>query len=184
MSEDDLMATIKRDKPFYDQSGGGVTFRAANVCCARIGREPRQKCKAAGINVAVDTAGAVPWDYFEKVLPFADLFLYDVKTLDPIKHKKYVGADNSLILENLIGLFDRGAKRYRTRSDDSGVNDDERILPLSAITSRLIPIAKSNCCRITASAKTNTRLSDLRLIFSTSRPKKRWLLFAPSRNKR
>ena len=86
-----------------------------------------KKCKTAGINVAVDTAGAVPWDYFENVLPFADLFLYDVKTLDPIKHKNYVGADNALILENLIGLLDRGANVIVRVPIIPDVNDEKDI---------------------------------------------------------
>jgi pyruvate formate lyase activating enzyme len=57
---------------------------------------------------AVDTCGAVPWRSFERVLPYADLFLYDVKIVDGARHKAYTGADNREILENLKGLCRAG----------------------------------------------------------------------------
>ena len=60
-----------------------------------------KKCKENGIHTAVDTAGCVPFEYFERIIPYTDLFLYDVKCMDADRHKKYTGVDNGLILENL-----------------------------------------------------------------------------------
>ena len=62
-------------------------------------------CKANGIHTAVDTAGHVPYEYFDRVLTYTDLFLYDVKCLDREKHKQYTGVGNELILENLKRLL-------------------------------------------------------------------------------
>ena len=52
----------------------------------------------------VDTAGNIPWDVFEEVTPYVDLFLYDFKAFDSDRHKKVTGVKNSLILDNLRKL--------------------------------------------------------------------------------
>ena len=67
-------------------------------------------CKEEEINVAIDTAGCVPFSEFEKVLPYADAFLYDIKALDEALHVKGTGKSNSLILENLERLIKTGKK--------------------------------------------------------------------------
>ena len=67
-------------------------------------------CHNDGINVAVDTAGCVPFSEFEKVLPYADTFLYDIKALDEELHIKGTGKSNSLILCNLERLIKTGKK--------------------------------------------------------------------------
>ena len=72
--------------------------------------EIMKKCQEKGVSVAVDTAGYVPYSSFEIVLPYVDLFLYDVKALDPQLHKKGTGVDNRLILENLDRLLADGKK--------------------------------------------------------------------------
>ena len=58
------------------------------------------ECRLGGIQTAVDTAGHVPFEYFKRVMPCTDIFLYDVKCIDSEKHKKYTGVDNRQILEN------------------------------------------------------------------------------------
>lgn len=63
-----------------------------------------KKCKAAGIHTAVDTAGNVPWESFEKILPLTDLFLYDIKAFSPELHKVGTEVSNVTILENLKKL--------------------------------------------------------------------------------
>ena len=64
-----------------------------------------KKCKENGIHTAIDTAGHIKYESFERVIPYTDLFLYDVKCIDPNKHKQYTGVDNELILENLKRLM-------------------------------------------------------------------------------
>jgi pyruvate formate lyase activating enzyme len=65
-----------------------------------------KKCKTNGIHTAVDTAGHVPFEYFDRILPYTDLFLYDVKCLDTEKHIKYTGVSNELILSNLRRILE------------------------------------------------------------------------------
>ena len=108
---DEVFEEIIADKVFYETSGGGVTF-SGGECMLQIDFlcEILKKCKENGIHTAVDTAGHIPFEYFEKVLPYTDLFLYDIKLFDSEAHKKYVGVGNELILSNLKELFKSGTK--------------------------------------------------------------------------
>lgn len=68
------------------------------------------ECKQQGVHTAVDTAGNVPWEAFERVLPVTDLFLYDLKAGTPETHLRYTGADNGRIWENLRRLTALGKR--------------------------------------------------------------------------
>ena len=57
----------------------------------------------------MDTCGNVPWESFAKILPVTDLFLYDIKHIDPEAHRRLTGADNLRILENIQKLSESGA---------------------------------------------------------------------------
>ena len=106
---DEVMREILKDKVFYENSGGGVTF-SGGECMLQIDflEVILKVCKENGIHTAVDTAGHVPYEYFERILPYTNLFLYDVKCYDSEKHKKYTGVRNELILENLKKLLATG----------------------------------------------------------------------------
>ena len=103
---DEVMREILKDKIFYENSGGGVTF-SGGECMLQIDflEEILKACKENGIHTAVDTAGHVPYERFERILPYTDLFLYDIKCFDSEKHKQYTGVGNELILENLKRLL-------------------------------------------------------------------------------
>lgn len=103
---DELLCEILKDKSLYETSGGGVTF-SGGECMLQIDflEEILKKCKENGIHTAIDTAGHIKYESFERVIPYTDLFLYDVKCIDPNKHKQYTGVDNELILENLKRLM-------------------------------------------------------------------------------
>ena len=95
-----------------------------------------KKCKDEGIHTAVDTAGHVPFDYFERILPYTDLFLYDIKIVDSEKHKKYVGVGNELIISNIKKLLSLGARVVVRVPIIPGVNDtEEEILAVKEIAS-------------------------------------------------
>lgn len=121
---DEVFAEIIKDKAYYDNSGGGVTF-SGGECMLQIDflTEILKKCKENGIHTAVDTAGHIPFEHFERILPYTDLFLYDIKILDSEKHKKYVGVDNYLILDNLKKLFENNANIWIRIPVIENVND-------------------------------------------------------------
>ena len=99
---EDVFAECARDRAFYDRSGGGVTLSGGEptmqpeFCLEMIDR-----CRAAGIPVAVDTCGYVTTDAGREVLRQADLLLFDVKGLDPKRHEQNTGLPNDVILDNL-----------------------------------------------------------------------------------
>ena len=103
---DEVLREVLKDKAFYENSDGGVTF-SGGECMLWIDflEEILKKCKENGIHTAVDTAGNLPYEHFERILPFTDLFLYDVKCIDSEKHKEYTGVGNERILENLGKLL-------------------------------------------------------------------------------
>ena len=85
-----------------------------------------KKCKENGIHTAVDTAGHVPWEYFEKIIPYTDLFLYDIKSMDNKTHKEYTGVENTLILQNLAELLQLDTAVWIRIPVIPGVNDTEK----------------------------------------------------------
>ena len=120
----EVLSEVLKDKAYYDRSGGGVTF-SGGECMLQIDflAEMLQKCKENGIHTAVDTAGHVPFEHFERILPFTDLFLYDLKLPDSEQHRQYTGVGNELILANLQKLFQAGAHLWIRIPVIPGVND-------------------------------------------------------------
>ena len=107
---DEVFEEIVKDQAFYENSGGGVTF-SGGECMLQIEflEEILKKCKEKGIHTTVDTAGFVDFSRFERILPYTDLFLYDIKCFNKEKHREYVGVENDLILENLKKLLNSKA---------------------------------------------------------------------------
>ena len=68
-----------------------------------------QRCHEQGVHTALDTCGYASWQILEKLVPYIDLFLYDVKLMDHEHHQKYTGVSNHLILQNLQKLSSNGA---------------------------------------------------------------------------
>jgi pyruvate formate lyase activating enzyme len=121
-----VMAEIERDVPFYDESGGGVTFS---------GGEPLlqpdfllallRACQEREIHTALDTCGFAPWETIDAVREYVDLFLYDLKLMDDDGHLKFTGVSNDLILRNLQALSRRGHDIVVRVPVIPGINDDE-----------------------------------------------------------
>ena len=130
-----LFDELKKDALFYQTSGGGVTF-SGGECMLQINflENILRLCKQNGISTAVDTAGAVAFSQFERILPYTDLFLYDIKAATNNMHKRYVGADNTLIKENLKKLCERGARVWVRIPTIVGVNaTDEEMRAINAL---------------------------------------------------
>ena len=125
-SVDEVLKEVIKDKAFYETSGGGVTF-SGGECMLQIDflTEILKKCKENGIHTAVDTAGHIPWESFEKIIPDTDLFLYDIKAMNDELHKEYTGVSNSLILENIARLLKSNVGVWVRVPIIPGVNDSE-----------------------------------------------------------
>jgi pyruvate formate lyase activating enzyme len=111
MTVEDVLAEIERDVPFYDQSGGGVTFSGGEpLLQRRFLIELLRECKLREINTAVDTSGFAAWDTINQIRANVDLFLYDLKVIDDDRHKNFTGVSNKLILQNLNRLAWSGSQ--------------------------------------------------------------------------
>ena len=119
---------VTEDALFYRDNGGVTVSGGEPLFYPDFIAELFARLKTDGIHTAVDTCGNVPWASFEKVLPVTDLFLYDMKHVDPEAHKKLTGADNVRILENLQKLSDLGANIEIRMPLVPGANDDAETL--------------------------------------------------------
>jgi pyruvate formate lyase activating enzyme len=109
MTVGDVLAEIKTDQPFYDQSGGGITLSGGEPALqSRFSLGLLQGSKALGIHTAIETTGYVKWDVWESLRPYLDLVLYDLKELDSELHTRWTGLPNELVLDNLKRLANSG----------------------------------------------------------------------------
>ena len=109
ISVDDVMKIIQKDKVFYDESNGGVTFSGGEpLAQTNFLLELLKECKNSNIHTTVDTCGESSWKNYEKIQEYVDLFLYDLKIFNNVLHNKYTGVSNKRIHENLIKLIDNG----------------------------------------------------------------------------
>ena len=101
MTVGEVIEEIEKDRVFYVNSNGGVTFSGGEPLDQwEFVSQVLKECKQKGIHTVLDTAGYVQWDILEEVLRYTDLVLYDVKHMDPKKHKEGTGVSNELILIN------------------------------------------------------------------------------------
>lgn len=108
---DEIVARAERDRIFMEQSGGGVTFSGGEPLLQHdFLLETLSRLKKAGFHTTVDTSGYVETEKLRSILGFTDLFLYDIKHLDPGLHLKYTGVSNELILFNLDMILNEGAE--------------------------------------------------------------------------
>lgn len=131
VTAEELLLELKEDEAFYTHSGGGITFSGGEpLLQADFIAEACKKLPAYSVNI--DTCGQVEFECFEKVLPYTDCFLYDIKHMDEEKHKEGTGASNRLILENLQRLDALGAETEIRIPLIAGFNDDEENLRKTA----------------------------------------------------
>jgi pyruvate formate lyase activating enzyme len=110
-SVDEIMERLAGDIPFFENSGGGVTISGGECLCQpRFTLELLKRCRERGIHTAVDTSGCVDFRHIEEILPYTDLFLYDLKCMDSALHKRVIGVPNELILENARKIAVAGGK--------------------------------------------------------------------------
>jgi pyruvate formate lyase activating enzyme len=120
------MEIIEKERPFFDQSGGGVTFSGGEpLLHEKMLIRLLDECGRRGIHRAVDTAGHVKTETLLNVARQTDLFLYDMKMMDPDLHEKWTGVRNDLILYNLKILAETGANIIIRIPLIGGVNDRE-----------------------------------------------------------
>ncbi len=110
-SVEEIMATVLRDKPFYDRSGGGITLSGGEPFMnPTLAQALFEASHQAGIHTAVETCLHVPWKYIEPALPFVDLFLADLKHVDEAVFLQWTDGSARRVLDNLQRLAQAGKK--------------------------------------------------------------------------
>ena len=123
---DELLPILLSERDFYESSGGGVTLSGGEcLIYPDFCLELLRKLKEKGIHTAVDTSGFVPRESIDKVMPYTDLFLYDIKAAKPEIHEKCTGKRNEIILDNLRYISSKGKQIEIRIPYVPGYNDGE-----------------------------------------------------------
>lgn len=131
MRLDEVIAEIEKDRPYYRRSGGGVTLSGGEALLqAPFAKMILERSQSLGINTAIETSGYQRWDLAKDVLGHVDTVFYDIKEMDPSRHKTLTGYDNALILENARKISDTGIPAIIRMPIVPGVNAGEESLRL------------------------------------------------------
>jgi len=126
ISVPDLIVEVEKDRVFYEQSGGGVTFSGGEpLLQPEFLAEALTALRARGLRTAVDTSGFAPPPVLERIASLTDLVLYDLKVMDGAKHLETTGVENALVLENLRRLAGGPTPIWIRIPLIPGVNDDD-----------------------------------------------------------
>jgi pyruvate formate lyase activating enzyme len=134
MSLDELVDEVMKDRKFYRKSGGGVTVSGGEPSTqAEFITAFLSELKRLGVHTAMETNGHMADVVLDRLIPVVDLFLYDIKQMDPVKHEKYTGVGNQQVLDNIRRLTLEHKVPVTMRVPlIPGVNDDEHNLTQTA----------------------------------------------------
>ncbi len=147
-----VIEEVEKDIPFYQESGGGVTFSGGEpLLQEEFLFSMLSLCRQKGIHTVVDTSGYAPFSVIKKIYTVTDIFLYDMKIFNNELHEKYTGVSNNKILENLAGLTAMGNKVIVRIPVIPGVNDTDvniqeivdYLKPLNILGINLLPFHNS-----------------------------------------
>jgi len=123
-STDEALAEVLKDRPFYASSGGGLTLSGGEPMQQfAFTRALLREAQTAGLHTVIETSGASTTARYLEVLPYIDLFYFDIKETDPERHRAFTGMDNKQILANLQAIDDAGAAVVLRCPVIPGLND-------------------------------------------------------------
>ena len=139
VSVQEVVDEVAQDQVFYRNSGGGVTLSGGEPAAQpRFAAGIARGCAELGIHVALESCGCVSWDAFVRLVPHVDLFLYDLKIVDPERHRQLTGRSNHLALANLERLAELGANiQVRVPLIPEATDDEDNLQAICRFTSRL-----------------------------------------------
>ena len=120
----ELVAQVEKDKPYFRASGGGVTLSGGEPAQqAKFAYHFLRACQEKEIHTALETTGYAKWGVIASLAEVTDLFLFDIKVIDPASHQKFTGVPNKIILDNLQKLAGIAREIHVRVPCISGVND-------------------------------------------------------------
>lgn len=124
MDSRQVLDDVLKDRCFYEESDGGMTISGGEPMAApEFVKELAAMAKEEGLHVCLETSGYCAREHLAELLPYVDLFLFDIKETDEQRHREYTGVSNRLILENLAFLDARGAASVLRCPIIPGAND-------------------------------------------------------------
>jgi pyruvate formate lyase activating enzyme len=146
MSVEEVLDEIRRDKPFYDTSAGGVTLSGGEPTLnSTFALQILTMCKEEGIHTAIETCGDCPWESFTSLLPVTDLVMMDLKLIDIEAHRDATGRPNNRILDNARRLAKTDKPIvFRTPVVPSVNDSEEEIGRLASFVRELMDLRHSN----------------------------------------
>ena len=124
-SVEEILEILDKERVFIDKSNGGVTFSGGEpMLQTEFLTEVLKACKAKGYHTAIDTSGYSSAENFKSVIPYTDLFLFDLKHLNNSKHIELTSVSNTGILENYRHLLASGKDIMVRVPVIPGYNDD------------------------------------------------------------
>jgi pyruvate formate lyase activating enzyme len=146
MTVGQVLAEVRKDRVFYDESGGGVTLSGGEPLMQfEFLQSVLRACRDEGIHTAIDTCGYAPAEQLLAAAGLADLVLYDLKMMDDARHVRFTGVSNTQILDNLVALSDRHCRVWIRVPVIPGVNDREEDLKRLARFAAGIPGVRRVC---------------------------------------
>ena len=136
----EVMKTVEKDRQYYWRTGGGLTLSGGeSLCQPEFATALLQAAQESGISTAMESMGCAKWETIEKLLPYLDQYLLDIKHLNPRKHKEFTGRSNELMIENAMKIAKSGMTELSIRVPViPGFNDtEEEIRQIAAYTATL-----------------------------------------------
>ncbi len=135
----ELLPELLADENYYWRSGGGITLSGGEILGQPdFARDLLRACKENGLHTAVESTANAPYENIEKILPYLDLYLMDIKHMDSAKHKEFTAAGNERILENAKRLAASGVELVIRTPVVPGFNDTaEEIRAISRFAASL-----------------------------------------------
>lgn len=136
---DQVVEEVLRDKPFYDNSGGGITLSGGEPLLQfDFSYAVLEQCKAKGVHTAIETAANFPWERVAAILPVVDLVMMDIKVMDSKLHQECTGVPNERILANALKLGQQPQPLIVRTPIVPGVNDTpEQVAAIAAFVKQL-----------------------------------------------
>ena len=136
----EVMKMVEKDRQYYWRTGGGLTLSGGeSLCQPEFATALLQAAQESGISTAMESMGCAKWETIEKLLPYLDQYLLDIKHMNPRKHKEFTGRSNELMIENAMKIAKSGMTELSIRVPViPGFNDtEEEIRQIAAYTATL-----------------------------------------------
>jgi len=137
---------VLKDRVFYQNSGGGMTLSGGEPMQQfEFTRELLRAAKQNNLHTCIETSGCSSWNRYAEIIPYVDIFLYDIKETNAELHLKYTGVSNQLLVDNLIKLDRAGSATMIRCPIIPGLNDrPEHFETIASIANRLEHVQEIN----------------------------------------